>query len=157
MSLRPGVDQPVVYATDPIKGASRALKAVAAIEGATGARPAMVSATQLELDQSLTVDLGPLFTGPNQVLLRSARLGSAEQLLEVVGRIDPSSLLGAGLHTVADTDEEGRFYSLISGPYSDPETIQSARRALSRLTEISFHYVGPHGPGNGLLLGDKVH
>jgi glycosyltransferase involved in cell wall biosynthesis len=154
---RPGVDQPVVYASDAIKGAGRALKAAATIETLMGKRPSLIASAQLAADQALPVDLRPLLTEGGQVLLRSARLGSAEDLLEVLSKIDASSLLRAGLHTVAESDENGPYYYLISGPHAGAEVVQSTMQALQRTTGLTFEYLGQAGSGNPLLLGDKVH
>jgi glycosyltransferase involved in cell wall biosynthesis len=156
-TLRPGVDQPVVYTSDAIKGAGRALKAAVAIESLMGKRPSLISMAQLDADRTNPVDLRPLLTEGGQVLLRSARLESAEELLDVLAKVDSSSLLRAGLHTVADSDEAGPFYYLISGPHTGAQVVQSTVQALGRTTGLVFDYLGQAGSGNPLLLGDKVH
>jgi len=158
LTLEGGVNQPVVFCSQPVKGLRAARRLAEAMSAVAGHRPELLAAAQWQADRARPFDWRGYFGDQPSCALRSPRFEDLAEALGLLTGVAPGSLLHKLTALVSDHDDAGPCYYVTTAPILAGNEVELLRLALLAKTGLSFSPIGPDGrPGNPLPVGDRHH
>ncbi|MGV3490083.1 MAG: glycosyltransferase [Devosia sp.] len=146
-----GLNQPIFFRSDVLEGITEARRVQAAIQDLLGQPVVLTSQRQAEIDRTPAFDWRALKVGQGERMLLSERFNDLTDLLERIASLGRDSLLTAALSVVADFDEDGEGYYLVSASIKGIEALQQLNFDLERRLQIPFHHIAANGLATDLI------
>lgn len=157
-TLDNGVDQPIVFFSQPVKGLNGARRLAGAMAAAAGRTPTLLAETQWRADRATPFDWARFVAGERSCVLRSPRIDDLAEALAVLAGIAPDSLLRKLIALVSDHDGSAPCYYVTTTPIRSGSEADSLRLALAASTALDFEAIGPDGrAGNPFIVVDRHH
>lgn len=152
-----GLNQPIYFRSDVVEGIGDALRIKGEIESLLGHPVALISARQAEIDRTTPFNWNGFRLGTGERILKSMRFEDLTDLLETIATLGNDSLLVSALSVLADFDEMGEAYFLVSNSIKGIETLQRLEFDLERRLRIPFHHVASNGLATDLVPSSRAH
>lgn len=152
---RSGLNEPIMFRSATIDGLKRARRLRDSVEALVQLPVQINSVTQGEIDRSVPFNWKALEIKPGARILRSERFAELADLLVCLGRIEPSHLLRTTLATLADFDEEGEAYYLVTRPIRGYDELRGVKFQLEQATGTRFGHVAANGVPSELTLNAR--
>lgn len=155
-TLTSGVNQHVVFRSEPIAGTAHLLSLRKALTTLLGIRPEIIADRQLMLDREVGFDWTTIAPPATHSVLVTRRYAALSDALEVMSRLREGSLLQKLVSVVSDHNGEGEGYYLVTAPQERTAARTTAAELLEK-TGTSFDYRRTSFAGTVGDIGDRVH
>ncbi|WIJ24028.1 glycosyltransferase [Devosia sp. RR2S18] len=152
-----GLNQPIYFRSAAIKSLKKARKIKKEIEALLGIPVQMSSVQQSKIDREVPFNWKDLNLQSGERALRSETFDDLSSLMARLNRVNAQSLMGHALKIVADFNEDGQVYSLVSPSIRGHEAIQQSQFSLELQTGMTFHQIAANGEACELTLNSRVH
>jgi GT2 family glycosyltransferase len=152
-----GLNQPIFFRSDALSGISEARRVKSEIEDLLGQPVLMNAKRQAEIDRQPAFDWRSLRIGTGERMLQSERFSDLTDLLELIASLGRDSLLISALSVLADHDEQGEAYYLVSASIKGIENLQRLEFDLERRLQLSFHQIAGNGVVTELVPNSRTH
>lgn len=152
-----GLNQPIFFRSDALDGIGAARRIKDDIEDLLGQPVILSSRRQAEIDRTPAFDWRHLKVGSGERRLQSERFGDLTDLLETVASLGRDSLLTSALSVLADFDEDGEAYYLVSASIKGIENLQRLEFDLRRRLQIPFRQTVGNGDMTELVPSSRTH
>lgn len=154
---RSGLNQPIFFRSTEIAGLKKARRMRDAIEALLKVPVQINSVTQAELDREAPFNWKAIEIKPGERVLQSERFADLSDLLVCFGRIEPASLLRQSLSILADFDDDGEAYYLVTRPVRGYDELRALKFELEQSTATRFRHVAANGLPSELTLSARSH
>ena len=154
---RSGLNQPIFFRSVPIAGLKKTRRIRDAIEELVQVPVAINSVAQGQLDREQGFNWKAIEVKPGERILQSERFGNLADLLIAYGRIEAASLLRKTVSILADSDEDGEAYFLITRSVRGYDELRALKFELERRTGMHFRHIAANGVPSELTLSARSH
>jgi hypothetical protein len=154
---RTGLNQPVYFRSISIAGLKRARKIKQQIEDLIGLPVELNSVRQAEIDREVAFDWRAMTINAGERILRSDRVADLSSLLGTLLVLAQDSLLRSSLSILADFDEEGEAYYLVTASIKGLDSLRQLEFDLERRLKLPFRQVAAQGALSELTPSTRSH
>jgi glycosyltransferase involved in cell wall biosynthesis len=154
---RTGLNQPVYFRSTSIAGLKRARKIKQQIEDLIGLPVELNSVRQAEIDREVAFDWRAMTINAGERILRSDRVADLSSLLGTLLVLAQDSLLRSSLSILADFDEEGEAYYLVTASIKGLDSLRQLEFDLERRLKLPFRQVAAQGVLSELTPSTRSH
>ena len=154
---RSGLNLPVQFRSEEITGLKRARELKHKIEQIVSAPVQINSVRQAQIDRETPFDWKSVTVPPGERMLQSERFGDLTELLNVLALVAPGSLLRSSVSVLADYDEEGEAYYLITTHIKGIDNLRQLEFDLERALTLPFHHIASMGVPSELTPPTRSH
>jgi glycosyltransferase involved in cell wall biosynthesis len=154
---RAGLNQPIHFRSASIAGLKRARKIKQAIEDLVGFPVELNSVRQGQIDREVAFDWRAMTINAGERILRSERFSELSSLLGTLLTLAQDSLLRSSLSILADFDEMGEAYYLVTGSVKGIDSLRQLEFDLERRLNLPFRHVAAQGALSELTPTARSH
>jgi hypothetical protein len=154
---RSGLNQPIFFRSAEVAGLKKARRMRDAIEALLKVPVHINSVTQAELDRETPFNWKAIEVKSGERVLQSERFADLSDLLVCFGCIEPASLLRQSLSILADFDEDGEAYYLLTRAVRGYDELRTLKFELEQSTATRFRHVAANGVPSELTLSARSH
>lgn len=154
---RAGLNQEIIFRSDPIEGLNEALRCKGEAEKLLGAAVEILSFTQYQIDRESPFDWRSFAVKSGERALRSMRFPDLSDALLAMAPISRDTVLAKMISIISDYDEEGECYYLTTLPVRGIERVRTLQFELERRTGSPFVQFAGNGLVNDLVPNSRSH